>query len=735
MPVSIIFRVAVPVPVRRVFDYLADTKTDVPGPGTRLRVPFAGRLVTGVLLAVADTSDVPIGKLKSVAEVLDTDPAFSADILQLLLWAADYYQHPVGEVLHSALPVFLRQARPARLEPVSVWRITSTGAGADSALLRRSPVQRKILSALSRLPAGMSAKGLAELSTSWRKAITRLQEHGWVEQCDLEPAGPEGNNNPSTGPVLNPDQQRAVEAVKSALSAYQCFLLYGVTGSGKTEVYLHLIEEAVNNSRQVLVMVPEISLTPQLVQRFQTRLSAPVTVIHSGLSPEQRMQAWLYSKNGKARVILGTRSAVMVPIPDLGLIIVDEEHDASYKQQDGFRYHARDIAVMRARNTGVPIVLGSATPSLESVNNAEKGHYELLALPERTGSAKFPDIHCLDLRRMVATNGLSPALLDGIKDRLAKMEQVLLFLNRRGFSPAYLCHSCGWVASCRRCDARLTYHKNRQRLRCHHCGADVPTITVCPKCESTDMKPLGEGTERIETTLKKYFPQARVVRIDRDSTRKKGALEQILNQVNQGEADIMVGTQMLSKGHDFPQVTLVGILNVDQGLYSLDFRAPEYMFQQVMQVSGRAGRGDKPGQVLVQTYHPDHALFRALKRHDYLEFANSMLEERKAGEFPPFTYLSLLRVETPQQSQAQHFAEEAVMLARKHAVVKGVQITDPMPSPMERRAGRYRVQVLIQTSQRKTMHQFLQLWLPLLEQSKLGKRARWSLDRDPIDLY
>ena len=734
MPVPVIYRVAVPAPLRRSFDYLAIDNTLNPEPGVRVRAPFANRKVIGVLLAVVDRSELPISKLKPVLEVLDADPVIGPDIFKLMEWAAAYYHYPIGEVFQAALPVALRQGQEARPEVKTVWRLSAAGSVADPDLLKRAPLQRRLLSALSGAPDGLSAKALAGTAAGWRNAMRPLQARGWVEECMLESAS-DAMAPQKTGPVLNPDQKTAVGSVVDSLGSFKRFLLYGVTGSGKTEVYIQAIEAVIEKSGQVLVLVPEISLTPQLVERFQSRLRKPLAVLHSGLNPGERLQAWLAARSEQASVVLGTRSAVMTPMPGLGLIIVDEEHDGSYKQQEGFRYHARDLAIIRARNQDVPVVLGSATPSLESLYNAEQNHYQLLTLPERTGSAQLPAIQCLDMRRLALIDGLSPALVAALKDRLEKNEQSILFLNRRGFAPVYMCHQCGWVVPCKRCDANLTYHQASKRLCCHHCGTDMALVTECERCASHELKPLGEGTERVEVSLKKYFPDARVARVDRDSTRRKGSLENILKKMQQGEVDIVVGTQMLSKGHDFPNVTLVGILNADQGLYSLDFRAPEYTFQQVMQVSGRAGRAHKPGQVLVQTYHPDHQLFNALIHHDYLLFARGALEERKATGFPPFTFLALLRVETPQKNQAMDFAHQAVRLAHRCSQSAGLQITEPMPAPMERRAGRYRVQVLLQSKDRKIMHQLLTQWLPMLEASKQARRVRWSLDRDPIDLY
>lgn len=701
----------------------------------RLRVPFGRREAIGVLLETTRESELPPNRLKPVLEVLDKQPVLTEPIFKLLLWAADYYQHPLGDVLQTALPVKLRRGRPA--EPVlsTQWTLTEAGSALTVADIKRAPAQARLLAALAGRVTGMTVSELAQISSGYARTIKQMQLKGWV-QSTCRPLTPASRVcQPVAGPELNAEQHHAAKGIIAGLGSFSRFLLYGVTGSGKTEVYLRAIAETLARQQQALVLVPEISLTPQLVERFQARLGVPLAILHSGLNDSQRLQAWLDARSGQAKLVLGTRSAVLTPMPQLGLIIVDEEHDQSYKQQDGFRYHARDLAVMRARDAAVPVVLGSATPSLESVYNVERGHYQLLSLPERIGNASMPHIQTLDMRRLSVSDGLSPMLVDKLRDRLHKREQSLLFLNRRGFSPVYMCYQCGWIAPCKRCDARLTFHKSGERLRCHHCGSEAPLPQTCPQCGDRRLKPLGEGTERIETTLNRYFPDARIARFDRDSTQQKGALENMLSKMRHGEIDILVGTQMLSKGHDFPNVTLVGVINADQGLYSLDFRAPEYMFQQVMQVSGRAGRAEKAGEVLIQTYHPQHPLFEALAKHDYMAFAASALAERKTTRFPPFSFLVLLRVETPNKTDATVFAQQAYELAAACDTAPGLQVADPVPAPMERRAGRYRMQLLVQAAQRSHMQRFLNQWLPLLEQSQAGKRVRWHLDRDPVDLY
>ncbi len=537
------------------------------------------------------------------------------------------------------------------------------------------------------------------------------------------------------GPPLSAAQQSAAAAITGSLGTYQSFLLHGITGSGKTEVYLDVIEKVVARGQQALVLVPEIGLTPQIVARVRARFGVPVAVLHSGLSDHERLSAWLAARDGQAGIVIGTRSAVFAPLRSPGVIIVDEEHDASYKQQDGFRYHARDVAVMRAHRCAIPVVLGSATPSLDTLQHVHSGKYQQLDLPDRAGSAVLPEIHLLDLRRLPLTDGLSPPLLEQLEQRLAAGEQSLLFINRRGYAPLYMCHDCGWLAPCPRCDARLTLHRRSQRLRCHHCGGEGVLPSTCPECGVANLHALGEGTERVESALARLFPHARIVRVDRDSTRRKGALEETLRRIDRGEADILVGTQMLSKGHDFPNVTLVGVLNADQRLYSVDFRASEQLVQQIIQVSGRAGRGVKPGVVWIQTFHPGDPVFSALRRHDYLGFARHALAERCAAHYPPFVHFALLRAESPKPQTALHFVQVAHRLGQDFRKDAEVELMDPLPAPMERRAGRYRAQLLVQAGQRGALHRFLSRWLTRLEETPAGKRVRWSLDVDPIDMH
>lgn len=727
-----VFRVAVPAPLRRCFDYAVSTPPPHPRPGVRVRVPFGQREMIGVLVGILDRSPITPERLKPVLKVLDREPVLSADLLGLLQWAADYYHHPLGDVLKTALPSSLRRGGDVHTG-VLVWLLTAAGRKVPAGALNRTPLQRKILAAIADAPDGLDREQLSRLSRGWKTAVKKMVARGWIAVKVRECLDVTIAETPA--PPLTPAQQAAVDVITSEFGVYNAFLLNGVTGSGKTEVYLKVIAQALALRKQALVLVPEIGLTPQLLGRIRGRFAVPVAVLHSGLTDQERLRAWSAARAGKAPVVLGTRSAVFTPLQALGVIIIDEEHDPSYKQQEGFRYHARDVAVMRAHREGIPIVLGSATPSLDSLQNVVDGNYHRLELPDRTGTARLPDVHLLDLRRLPVNDGLSPPLVEQIQHRLLKGEQSLLFLNRRGYAPVYMCHDCGWLAPCRRCDAKLTLHKRSQRLRCHHCGADSPLARDCPECQGMNLHSLGAGTERVERALTRLFPHARIVRIDRDSTRRKGMLEDKLRRVDAGEADILVGTQMLSKGHDFPSVTLVGVLDADQRLYSVDFRASEQLVQQIIQVSGRAGRGAKPGEVWVQTYQPQHPVFTALRQHDYRAFVDLALAERKAASYPPFAYLALLRAESPKPEAALRFVQVAHELASGCLASDSVELMDPVPAPMERRAGRYRAQLLAQSARRRPLHRFISRWLPLLDEAPAGKRARWSLDVDPFDMY
>ena len=727
-------RIAIPTPLRRQFDYLMPTnfQPKIPQAGVRVKVPFGRQTLVGILLEVVHETDVPVQKLKPAIEILDEQPVFNSELLKLLRWCSLYYHHPIGEVMQNALPVKLRQGASTHIKGIRRWKLTSEGHQLDLQSLKRAAKQIALMGDLKESLSGLLGSQLSEQHVGWRPVIKRLQEKGLVESFE-ENALPIAQPI-STPPNLNNDQQNAINRVIEKQSeGFNAYVLEGVTGSGKTEVYLQVIAEVLKQEKQALVLVPEIGLTPQLLNRFLQRLEGRIAIMHSGLNDEERLQAWLHTQAGSADVIIGTRSAVFSPLLRPGIIIIDEEHDLSFKQQDGFRYSARDLAVKRARDLDIPIILGSATPSLETLYNAQQGRYETLLLPERAGNAKPPTIGLLDVRSQKMEQGVSAQLLHKIKEHLENDSQVLLFLNRRGFAPVLMCHECGWHALCPRCDAHMTLHQSNSQLRCHHCGTEQYKPSACPTCKSDELLQMGFGTERIEHALTELFPQYQVIRIDRDSTRRKGSMEKLLNEINNGKRQILIGTQMLAKGHHFPNVTLVGMLNADHGLYSSDFRASERMGQLILQVAGRAGREEKEGEVLIQTHHADHPLFKPLLKHDYSGFAKTLIEERQQTELPPFSHLALLRAEAVDQQSPMIFLEQARRILEQ-ANHDDIMLMGPFPALMERRAGRYRVQLLIQANNRKQLQMLFNSSIPLIEIDKTAKKVRWSIDIDPQDL-
>jgi primosomal protein N' (replication factor Y) len=725
-PESRIIQVVFDTPLRRRFDYLPAAGGDLPGPGMRVLAPFGRQRAIGVVTGIASTSTLPRAQLKRLFATLDPEPLWDAATFGLLLWAADYYHHPPGEVFFGAMPKTLRDGAPARRDEIR-WRLSPQGREALADPPRLGVRQNELLRLIGDGDAAAEAISVAGLAD----ALKTLARRGWLESVERPEAAPAaGEGRP--GPVLTADQSGAVEAIGGALGGFSAWLLHGVTGSGKTEVYLRLIARLLDSGRGALVLVPEIALTPQLVTRFRERLPVPVVALHSSLADGARAAAWRAAAAGRAPVIIGTRSAIFTPVPELGLIVVDEEHDASYKQQEGFRYSARDLAVARAQRASVPVVLGSATPSLESLANVAGGRYTKLSLPERTGRAGKPRVAVIDLRVHAARDGLSPPAVAAIERHLAADGQVLVFLNRRGYAPTMFCPGCGWIAPCRSCDARLTVHLRRARLLCHHCGADEEMPFACPRC-GNELAPVGEGTERVETTLKQIFPAAALVRIDRDVIRRRGDMEEALASVADGRARILLGTQMLTKGHDFPDVTLVVVLAADQGLFGADFRASERLAQQIVQVAGRAGRGDRAGEVLIQTSHPEHPLLKCLITEGYEGFAAGALDERRAAGWPPYSHLALLRADAPARADVHAFLQAALAAAPARRG-PGLRLLGPAPASMEKRAGRHRAQLLVESPGRISLQKFLAAWLPAVVELRAPRALRWSVDVDPIEV-
>ena len=734
MTTNRVLRVAINAPLTRLFDYLPGPGA-LPAPGARVQVPFGRRLRTGVVMELGDDSEFPRSKLKEVRQTLDAEPLLSADDLWLIRFISDYYHHPIGEVAAAALPALLRQGKP--LVPArQCCALTDAGRSLDpDTIAGRAPKQAALLRALAD-HSPITFDALDERLPGWRRTRKALIDKGLIEEIELaaeaarQPA--EAVSDPQDGPLLNADQNRALDTIRET-DGFRVTLLDGVTGSGKTEVYLHLIRETLAAGRQVLVLAPEIGLTPQLVRRFRRRLGIEPVLLHSGLTDTARLEAWRAARNGDAPLIVGTRSAVFVPLCNPGLIIVDEEHDASLKQQEGLRYSARDMAVARGKKLDIPVVLGSATPSLESLQRAADGAYRHVQLPVRAGGALPPLIRLVDLTRFDAYDGLSEPVVDAIGKHLADGGQVLVFLNRRGFAPTLICGSCGRIAECPRCDSRMTVHAASNLLKCHHCGAQRPVETECPDC-AAPCRPLGQGTERLEESLRARFPGESIARIDSDSTRLKGTMSKALTEAASGATRILVGTQMLSKGHHFPNLTLVAVVNADQGLFSTDFRGSERLAQGLVQVAGRAGREKRQGEVIIQTAFPADPFWKALMNQGYHGIAESTLAERRAAMWPPFSRLALVRATAVKRDDAHDFLL-AARQAADGAAIADVRILGPVGAPMERKAGRYRAQLLLQSNQRRHLHQLLDTLHASMESSPLARRVRWSIDVDPIELF
>ncbi len=736
MPSETVIRVAVPAPLLRYFDYLppSDGAQGIAA-GCRVRVPFGRNKVTAVVVEPAASTDIPRNRLRRVQVVLDQTPVLPADVIAMLRWAATYYHHPPGEVMATALPVLLRQGEPAHISH-GAWQLTPAGRDLSADALARAPRQAMLWQHLHEAGQPVTATELSTMPGDTAAALRQLRDKGLAETVPVPLTLPEADNGAETAPEPAPAQRGAIERLLESRSAFGAWLLDGITGSGKTEVYLRLIEQVLADGRQALVLVPEIGLTPQLARRLSRRFDAPMALLHSGLNDRERLDAWLRAASGEARIVVGTRSAILTPLASPGLIIVDEEHDISFKQQDGFRYSARDLAIWRARQLDIPVLLGSATPSLESLHNAACGRFGHLLLKQRTGGASLPEMGILDVRGAPMREGISPRLRQAIGEHLEAGGQALLFLNRRGFAPTLRCHDCGWISHCQRCDARLTFHRGSdrgERLVCHHCGAVARRPEQCPQCNSTALDLLGQGTERIEAVLEEYFPDVGIARIDRDAMSRRQQLEQLLGEIRDGSRRLLIGTQMLAKGHHFPDVSLVGILDADHGLFGADFRAGERMAQMIIQVAGRAGRAERAGQVLIQTHHPAHELLTRLLREGYHAWAQAELQQRREAGWPPFTHLALLRAEAADASAPMAFLELARELALPLAG-PDVNLLGPVPAAMERRQGRWRARLLIQADERAGLQNLLRRLIPLLAEQKQARKVRWSIDVDPQEI-
>ncbi|MEO8802772.1 MAG: primosomal protein N' [Rudaea sp.] len=723
-----VVRVAIPVPLPQLFDYLPPDHIDprAIAPGSRILVPFGRNKRIGIVVESAAQTKLAPEKLKKAIALLDANPLLDAELLHTLRWLSQYYLHPLGEVLETALPVGLRRARAL---PQTGELALMLVEGVDQAAVRAGSNSFELVAQLAHGP--LSHTALDTRMPKWRGAAANLRRRGLITSTRLASSTPLPRLRIDP-PPLTIDQQTAISSVAEKFGQFAPFVLDGITGSGKTEVYLALAEQALARDQQVLVLVPEIGLTPQLLRRFRERLPGPIHVMHSDLADGARTLAWLAAANGEPGVMLGTRSAIFAPLPRAGLIVVDEEHDASYKQQEGMRYNARDVAVVRARALRVPVVLGSATPSLETLANLDGGRYDGLKLLARPGAARVPAIRCVDLRGKPLREGLAQESIQALRESLARGEQTLVFRNRRGYAPVLMCHGCGWHAVCERCDKPFTWHRGAARLRCHHCGADQRVPTDCPHCGNAPLVAQGLGTERMEQGLTALFPDASVVRIDRETTRGRDNVDDLLGRIGPDQPGIFVGTQMLAKGHDLPNLTLVVMVGVDDGLFSVDLRASERLAQLIVQVAGRAGRAHKPGTVLLQTHQPEHPLLRDLIQHGYARVAHDLLGERRLAGLPPYAHLALLRVQAAQQTKVEEFLAQAAQAAPRPETI---QMLGPMPAPMPRRAGMHRGQLLFSAEKRSDLHGFLPRWIEQVRELPQARSVRWSLDVDPTDLY
>jgi primosomal protein N' (replication factor Y) len=727
-----ILKIALDVPLDCLFDYLSGGfSVQI---GQRVLVPFGRRSQIGIVMGFSDKSEFPIEKLKPLTQIFDDELPIDSHMLSLIKFSSDYYHYPFGQALLSALPSRLRQISPTVSRKQYVYQLTDLGRAIDiDEIPKRQLIKRRIFEALQKSEFLIEAD-LDLISSGARKVSKQLVLDGWALMKKVQ-SGLRVLDQPLTSePDLNEEQAYAVEQIIHDAHTFKAWLLNGITGSGKTEVYIRLMQYILATKNvQVLVLVPEINLTPQLESRFRSRFAnIPLVSLHSNLSESDRLLNWQRAQSGDAKIIIGTRLSIFTPLPNLKLIIIDEEHDGSYKQQDSMRYHARDIALVRAKSLNIPVVLGSATPALESWHNATTKKYNLLSLNRRAvAAAQLPNIKCIDTTKVNLQQGMTPQLIEALKLRLVRKEQSLLFINRRGYSPVLLCSACHWIAPCMRCSSRLVVHLGQRKLRCHHCGHEQKIPLQCPSCGNADLHPTGHGTQRLEQTLAQLLPTARIARVDRDSMSRKSALVEILDKVHNQEIDILVGTQMLAKGHDFPNLTLVGVIDTDNALHSPDFRASERLFAQLMQVAGRAGRADKAGQVIIQTQFPDHVLFNALRSQDYVSYANAMLQEREQMLFPPYVYMALLRAEANDYRLVQQFLNYAFEFAR--GLSKEVVTYDPIRPQMERLKGMERGHVLMQASNRNGLQKLLKKLVSQLRGKTIATKVRWSIDVDPLE--
>ncbi|MGB1172384.1 MAG: primosomal protein N' [Marinobacterium sp.] len=730
---AMIVRVALPVPLNRLFDYAIPQGVAKPAIGARVLVKFGQRSLIGMIHSHSDQTDVPSSKLKPFEALLDQKPLVNAEQIKLGEWAASYYKYPLGDALIHLLPNLARKEQHPFSEP-DYWRLTEQ---ADIESLPKRAVRQRALFTLIENQQTVSTSTIreAEFTSQVHKALIESEQ---VEKCEaplIDTQQPDALQPSSAGLALNAEQQRAVDLIKQS-KGFSPILLVGVTGSGKTEVYLQSIEQALADGKQVLILVPEIGLTPQLVERFTARFNTKIASLHSGLTDRMRFDAWQSIRSGETRIVIGTRSAIFIPFANLGMIVIDEEHDPSFKQQEGFRYHARDLALVRAKQLDIPVIMGSATPALESLLNVQQGRFKELQLTQRAGRAAAPSFELLDVKGVELDTGLAPDIISRINDHITLGNQVLVFINRRGFAPTLTCQDCGSTVDCTRCDARMTLHRKPPKLHCHHCDRQTPIPRHCQHCGSDQLRPAGSGTERIEQRLSELFTNTSIKRVDRDSTHSRHAFESLMNEVNGGDPCILVGTQMLAKGHHFPNVTLVVIVNTDAGLFSADVRGMERTAQLIMQVAGRAGRAERPGEVVLQTQQVDHPLLNTLVTSGYLTFAEQELMSRKQAQLPPFAFQAIIRAEAKKQGWAEaHLMRLRRALEGTYSSSQLPMISGPFPSYMEKRAGMFRAQLMFTGYSRTSIQGTLKAAQNWLEQDKESSRVRWNIDIDPVDSF
>ncbi|WP_165485108.1 primosomal protein N' [Legionella rowbothamii] len=722
-----VYQVCIPHTSRDFFDYEAEAGLS-PCIGGRVWVPFRKQTRLGIVVGKLEQTEVTT-QLKSISEVIDSEPLIHDDLLALCTWIGTYYQSALSEVLPLALPKKYRLGQACQLPQGDFYQLALPTDEVKKIVPARARKQLELVEFLATQTQPVSKQLLVQQGFTSTQLLNLLAA-GVVTLSQQVILPAPASTTPSHPLPLNPEQAIAVAAISEQLHQYQCFLLQGVTGSGKTEVYLQVIAQVLALGKQVLVLVPEIGLTPQLLARFTARFNEPISVIHSNLNESERQVAWQLAKENKVQMVIGTRAAIFTPMPNLGLIVIDEEHDASLKQMEGVRYSARDTALMRAHLANIPIILGSATPSLESLYNCKQNKYQRLRLTHKALSTTPLHYQLIDLRAQTLQHGLATPTLHVIKEHLQKQNQVLVFINRRGFAPVLLCHQCGWMADCRACDSHLTLHKQVGQMICHHCGLTQRTPDHCRSCQSNELIPVGAGTQRVHEFLSAHFPDTQVVRIDRDAVRKKHALDDHLDMIQRGEAQLIVGTQMLAKGHHFPRLSLVVVLDADSGLYNQDFRALEQLGQLLTQVSGRAGRAEQAGQVIIQTHLPDHPLLNVLIQQGYEPFADALLTTRQQAQLPPYHYLAVIRAQGKISNSVLNFLRAMKEQMLKHPLT----IMGPAPAPLPRKANQYRMQLLIKSPSRKVLKSSLTQLREWLTMNRLTNGIRWNVDVDPVDL-